>query len=378
MRRNPGHRLACRTCDALDVDDASIQFTVHGAGDLESEGGFVFHQARTAHGHTYLVRAHWHIDDAHMDLAPLCATGDVLLAGSEGSDQNLELHACIDGPACTTHVILSRRIGDRPTCRASVAAATLEAAEDAMAALRALIPKADRHRAGALPVTFWNLGQFGSDHRERTLDPLPWDDIQDNYPGSLGAQIAALADSTEVPARLHLWHGPPGTGKTHAVRMLATAWQGWCDLHYITDPEQFFASSEYMMDVVLDVGPRWRLVVLEDAGEFLGSDAQAVAGQGFSRLLNLTDGILGYGARTMLLLTTNADLRALHPATRRAGRAASHLTFGAFGPTDARAWLDRHGSDVPVDGPRTLAELYALRDGTRPIRGGDVTRLGFA
>jgi len=42
---------------------------------------------------------------------------------------------------------------------------------------------------------------------------------------------------------LILWHGPPGTGKSHALRALGREWRGWCSLHYVTDPEVFWAAG---------------------------------------------------------------------------------------------------------------------------------------
>lgn len=45
---------------------------------------------------------------------------------------------------------------------------------------------------------------------------------------------------------------------------------------------------------------RWRLLVLEDCGEFLRADAKQEMGQGLSRLLNLTDGLLGQGLNLLV------------------------------------------------------------------------------
>ena len=45
----------------------------------------------------------------------------------------------------------------------------------------------------------------------------------------------------------------------------------------------------------------------------------AVAGQGLSRLLNVSDGLLGEGLRAVVLVTTNEPLRRLHPAVVRPG-----------------------------------------------------------
>ena len=55
--------------------------------------------------------------------------------------------------------------------------------------------------------------------------------------------LEALVDrrfDDEHAGRLILWHGMPGTGKTHALRALAWEWRRWCDFHYVTDPEELF------------------------------------------------------------------------------------------------------------------------------------------
>ena len=80
----------------------------------------------------------------------------------------------------------------------------------------------------------------------------------------------------------------------------------------------------------------------------------------------------------LLLITTNEELGALHPAVTRPGRCASQIEFLPLSPVAAKAWLrardEGHNTSVPK-GPRTIAELYALLEGrTIPDR----TPIGFA
>lgn len=175
---------------------------------------------------------------------------------------------------------------------------------------------------------------------------------------------------------VHVWHGPPGCGKTTAIRSLAQAWCGETTLEIILDPTAFLAEPAYMMKVlkarparrtfeVDPVKPRTegRVLVLEDAGEVLTADAGARVGNGMSRLLNLTDGMFGDRDRPSIIITTNEPVGKLHPALVRPGRCRSIIEFGPLDPEEARAWLARQGcTDEVVEGPMTIAELAALAE----------------
>jgi hypothetical protein len=120
----------------------------------------------------------------------------------------------------------------------------------------------------------------------------------------------------------------------------------------------------------------WKLLMLEDTGELLTADARALIGQGLSRFLNVVDGLIGQGLRVLVLVTTNEEIRTLHPAVARPGRCAANVDFLPLSIEEAAGWLSRHDVDASVAGPTTLASLYALAEGLDPGAGAPTT--GFA
>jgi hypothetical protein len=123
------------------------------------------------------------------------------------------------------------------------------------------------------------------------------------------------------------------------------------------------------MSVALGSGdeeePRWRLLMLEDCDELVSGEAKASAGQSLSRLLNLTDGLLGQGRNALIAITTNEDLATLHPAVVRPGRCLASIEVGRLSYAESVAWLGTPAGVGP-DGA-TLAQLYALKTGAEPV-----------
>ena len=107
-----------------------------------------------------------------------------------------------------------------------------------------------------------------------------------------------------------------------------------------------------------DGGKRFRLVVAEDSDEFLRASARRDAGASLGRLLNVTDGVLGQGFDTLVLLTTNEEIDRLHPALVRPGRCLAAISFSEFAPDEAARWL----------GPGTTTPAAPHEPG-RPVRG---------
>jgi len=230
-----------------------------------------------------------------------------------------------------------------------------------------------------IDITFWRMSRGANGQvkeSEKTVMCPSLDEVRGNYPQveKSISKLFEMDDPTEH-GKIVLWHGPPGMGKTYAIRALA---RDWCNrlgasVEIVMDPENLFGNADYMHDLILSEdydGDTLRLIIVEDSEEFLDRTVKETR-QGFARLLNLTDGILGQGTKVVFLLTANAKFDKIDPAIVRPGRCLQELEFTQFNRTQAAHWwwAETTQGKAKVKVPlvngwpenTTLAKLYELK-----------------
>jgi ATP-dependent 26S proteasome regulatory subunit len=170
--------------------------------------------------------------------------------------------------------------------------------------------------------------------------------------------------------RLVVMDGPPGTGKSYAIRALAKA----VDATFVAVAPSLVGSlsGPDLVPVLLQQKRQGRPVVLvmEDADHALAVRTRGDLHQ-LSELLNIGDGLLGDLVDLRIVATTNAERDDLDPAVVRPGRLCRRVSMGYLPPdlyekVYKRLTGKRWRKLVPTK--HTLADVYrvARDEGWRP------------
>lgn len=226
-----------------------------------------------------------------------------------------------------------------------------------------------------VPISFWRMGRTYGDirHNSKNITCPALEETQSNYI-QVRDELPKLftIENPTKHGKIVLWHGPPGMGKTYAIRSLARNWHYrlGASIEIVLDPENLFGNADYMHDLILNGRTGLRLIIVEDSEEFFDRN-QKESRQGFARLLNLTDGIIGQGTEVVFMLTANAAFEKIDEAVIRPGRCLQVMEFSKFLKDEATAWISQHlpatynvtqDKEFALTDETTLAELYALRN----------------
>lgn len=185
---------------------------------------------------------------------------------------------------------------------------------------------------------------------------------------------------------LVLFHGEPGTGKTHYIRYLlnelaklnkSVIYFSPSMASQITDPSFMSFLSEWITENDKDV-----ILLIEDAEPLLQTRITANRSEGISNLLNLTDGILNDMLGVTVICTFNTEIGKIDSALLRPERLVARKYFSKLSELDSYNLAVALELPVPEcdNYPISLADFYSKKHESEILEHGvmdKATNIGF-
>lgn len=222
-----------------------------------------------------------------------------------------------------------------------------------------VVPKVSQARS----VNLLSSGKHGiqisfAGHIDRPLN-------EKAYPAHVRQQIREVAAWAENPnpfGRIAIFAGPPGTGKSFAVRALITETE---HVEWVIVPPHLVSrlAGPDMVQVLIDQrseeGPLG--LIVEDADTLLRERAAGNDENVISQVLNLGEGIPGDIADLRIVMTTNVARLQIDKALLRKGRLFKFVQFDKLEPEHAAAlYKDLTGKEHTFRDPVALSDVYGL------------------
>lgn len=184
--------------------------------------------------------------------------------------------------------------------------------------------------------------------------------IEENYDPKIVSQInysIKNLNSDHPTGKIFILEGPPGTGKSYAIRHIIK--QTEKNIQPIIIPVNLThrLSGPELMETLLcfQESKKKYCFIIEDADRIINSESN----EDISEILNFGDGIIGEALDTRLILTTNLKKAKINQALTRPGRLCSYIEFINIKPEQASNIHKRiTGEDKVFENSMSLAEIY--------------------